>query len=162
MRKRDVLIFIFFIATTSVWGQAGKDTITFTDILRLSLIDSGIRSYPLTRDTTGKFPEHLEVTGKIVDITTGTSCGTLCGCGTIKVKLATPLKNYIDSCAFIAIPCFNVNDQDYLNKTIKIKVKLLDKENKDCYWNEAPLNYINSKGTPFYIPDNLDEKLHLE
>ena len=162
MTKKTVLSSILLISTVFVWGQKRKDTFTKVDILRLPLVDEAVSFYPLTRDTTGKFPKQLEVTGKIVDISTGTSCGTLCGCGTIKVNLATLLKNYSDSFVFIAIPCFNVNSQDYLDKTIKIKVKLLDKDNKDCFWNEAPINYIDSKGIPFYIPDNLDEKLHTE
>lgn len=163
MRQKTIYIFFLLLSiTVSLLAQTKKDTITRADILRLPLADSTFRFYPLTRDTTGKFPKQLFVTGKIVDITTGTSCGVLCGCGTIKVKLSDALMDYNYTYVFIAIPCFNVNSIDFLNKTIKIKVDLLDIDNKDCFWNEAPMNKIDSKGIPFYIPNNLDEKLNVE
>lgn len=163
MIQKAIYIFFLIISTTvNLWGQTKMDTITRSEILRLPLVDSTFHFYPLTRDTTGKFPKQLVVTGKIVDITTGTSCGVFCGCGTIKVKLSDTLKDYSETYVFIAIPCFNVNAKDFLNKTIKIKVDLLSIANKDCFWNEVPINNIDSKGIPFYIPNNLDEKLNVE
>jgi hypothetical protein len=102
------------------------------------------------------------VKGKIVDVTVGTSCGIFCGCGTIKVKLSDKLEGYSEPHVFIAIPCFNVNSKKFLNKRINIKVELLSIDNNDCFWNEVPMNNLDSKGIPFYIPKNLDEKLDVD
>ena len=52
MTKEIVFIFILFTATVTMWGQTKKDIITRADILRLPLVDSAFRFYPLTRDTT--------------------------------------------------------------------------------------------------------------
>lgn len=116
---------------------------------------------PITRYSKGRYPKQIEVKGKIVDLTVGTSCGVVCGCGTIKIALELKIKKYKFDTVYAAIPCFNVNYNDYINKTINIKLKLLKENNKDCYWNEAPFNYIDSRGIPFYIPNNESEKLNI-
>jgi hypothetical protein len=161
-QKTIYLFFLLLSANMNLWGQTELDIIKPADTLGLSMADSTFRFFPLIRDATGKFPKQLFVTGKIVDISTGTSCGVVCGCGTIKVKLSNTLKGYSASYVFIAIPCFSVNSKDFLNKTIKIQTDLLRIDNKDCFWNELPVNYIDSKGVPFYIPSNLDKKINVE
>jgi hypothetical protein len=115
-------------------------------------LSSQFKQYPILRDTTGKFPKEISAEGRVVDITPGTSCGVLCGCGTLKIELTKKIESYNYTDVYAAIPCFNVSEEHYLNKIIKIKLHLLEKDNHDCFWNELPINFIDSKGMPFYIP----------
>jgi hypothetical protein len=145
---KTVLQLIFFtFLVSNAYGQ------------NVNHIDSA--NYPLTKDTSVLYPSILEVKGKIIGVSPGTSCGVACGCGTMKITLFGKTKGYDHSNLFIAIPCFNVIPSDYLNKTIKIKLKILTKSNTECYWNGSTENYFDSKGIPFYIPYNLDEKLDI-
>lgn len=149
-RPKNIFLIGFIFLTTCLIGQEKRDTLY------------KFYSFPIVRDTKGNYPKQIEVEGKITSLTTGVSCGVMCGCGTIKILLTTKVKHYNQDNVYVAIQCFSVNYEDYINKTIKIKLKLLEKTNKDCYWNEAPSNSIDSQGTPFYIPDNLDAKLNIK
>jgi len=163
MMIKNVYIFLILtIAAGNLYGQVEEVTINNGDLEQIVFIDSTFQFFPILRDTTGTFPKQLEVVGKIVDITSGLSCGVSCGCGTIKVELKKPIQEYKSANVFIAIPCFNANAIDFLDKSIKIKLELLSLNNDDCFWNEAPMNNIDSKAFPFYIPLDLDEKLNIE
>lgn len=148
----------------SAFGQKHKEVKGYDRTKILKTVDSVAynkfkHSYPILRDTTGTYPKTITATGKIVAITTGISCGVFCGCGTIEIKLTEKIKDYDSLNVFVAVPCFNVIPKDYIDKTITIKLSLLLENNNDCFWNELPMNSIDSKGVPFYIPEDLDDKL---
>jgi len=159
---KKLLAIILLTLSLDCLAQRDQALPTLTELDGINSSDPHFVHFPLTRDTTGNFPEHLTITGKIVDITVGPSCGIFCGCGTLKVELSNQPDDYKESHVYIAIPCFAVNQNDYLNKTIDITIEILSPDNKDCYWTEMPMNKIDSHGIPFYIPNNLEEKLSVE
>jgi hypothetical protein len=103
----------------------------------------------------------MAVKGKIVQVTTGVSCGIFCGCGTIKIQPEKKIAGYRHPYVFVAVPCLTGPEADYLHKLVVIKVDILKLRNKDCFWSELPMNNIDSKGVPFYIPSNLNEPLQV-
>ncbi len=152
MRELKYALFIFtFLCSLVAFGQKNQKATYHV-----------AQTFPIIRDTADSYPKSMTVEGKIIDISTGVSCGVWCGCGTINIEITNSVNGYTHPNAFVAIPCFNVAAKDYLDKTININLVLLKKEDDRCFWNEMPMNYIDSKGIPFYIPDNLDEKLNIK
>jgi len=110
-------------------------------------------NYPLTMDLKGQFPVQLHVEGKITEVSPGIECGVFCTSGTLKVQLKDPIQDYKGIYVYIALPCAGISSSN-IGKTIQIHVKQLTIDNKECFW-QSPINTIDSKNYPFYIPFNL-------
>ena len=139
-------------STAQTDGEAIK-TITREELDKLPK-RSAKPQYPFTRDTLGIYPNTLIMEGYIVKATQGVSCGVFVGCGSIKVKLTTPIDNYHHEYVFVAMPCFTEKPKDVMNKKIKLELKVLSINYQGmCNSNDAiNMNYIDSDVIPFYTP----------
>ena len=104
-------------------------------------------------DTFHNYPDTLEITGKIEEISFGVSCGIMCASGTIRIKPNCMINNYPAECVYVVIPCLSGKSVDkYLCKCVNIKVKKVTKKINTCYLKNI-FNNINSNNIPFYYYD---------
>ena len=107
---------------------------------------------PLTRDTLGNWTKKMRIVGSILDYTSGLTCGNICDCGTVKLKLTTKPNDYDPDFLYLAIPCFTNATDKIIGVELKLTVYVLDMSVDECYYQGAVINYIDSDGIPFYYP----------
>lgn len=150
-RKLLLFLLILGIKAGNLPGQiVAGDTLS---IEKIQVMDLSDYFFPLTKDTFNLFPEKITVNGVVEEVSPGTSCGVVCGCGTVKIRLQDSIPGYHSSFVFIAIPCFAVGKKDFMGKTVKANLTKLPATNKECFYRELVLNTINSGRVPFYISD---------
>lgn len=100
-------------------------------------------------------PKNMNITGEIIGVSQGTSCGIFQSSGTLKIRLKKKNKAYRDSFLYIVISCLTMSDE-LIGKKVSIKVKALYLNNKKCL--KPILNKFNSDGTPFYWLSPMERK----
>lgn len=98
-------------------------------------------------DVNDTFPQILRIKGRIIDVTTGTSCGIFISSGTLMIKIDHCNLDYPDSIVFVVVGCLTRKDE-LINKKVTLHINALFKENKECY--KPIFNCFNSNGMPFY------------
>ena len=112
---------------------------------------SSAHNFPITRDTLNKFPDSVEIEAILADYTLGTSCGILCGCGSLKMRVTKKNELYREEFIYVGMPCFNSKEMvKEFEKSKKLKLYKISMNDKRCYWTEVPMNKFDTKGLPFY------------
>ena len=149
--------------TNYLFGQNTSSTNTNSDRREIiKSVDTSANnkfksSYAITRDTLNVFPDSVIIEGELLDYTTiGFSCGVLCGCGTLKIKLARQYDHYKQAYIYVGVPCLNTLSKKLQNKTKWTLYKLPLSDNS-CYWTEVPMNKFDTKGLPFYTLTKYDK-----
>jgi hypothetical protein len=111
-------------------------------------------------------PEKMIVQGKIEDLTFAeVACGDIAWSGTLRVRLAQPIRNYPYDDVFIVVSCFpefekfKSNRALYINRPVSLRVSKLypkyrfgvikDIKKVPCAY-ELIINKLDSKRVPFY------------
>ena len=153
--KHFISILSLFLLTNYAFGQNARTANANSDRREIiKSVDSSAynrfkSSYPITRDTLNIFPDSIIIEGELIDYTLGFSCGVLCGCGTLKIKLAKKDDSYKQAFIYVGVPCLNVLPNELKKKTNWTLYKLPLNNNR-CCWTEVPMNKFDTKGLPFY------------
>src|ERR1044071_4539164 len=91
-RKSFLFLLALGIKAMSLPGQTtAVDTVS---IEKIKPMDMNHYFFSLTKDTFNLFPGNIFVNGGVEAVSPGTSCGVVCGCGTIKVRLQDSIPGY--------------------------------------------------------------------
>ena len=157
--KRKLFLFLLALGIKAM-GLPGQSTAGDTvSIEKIEPMDMSHYFFPLTKDTFNIFPENVLVNGVVEAVSTGTSCGVVCGCGTIKVRLQDSIPGYHYPVVFIAIRCFTGSEKEIVGKKVKAGFTKLPITNKECYYRELVVNTLDSGKIPFYIPADYNKSI---
>jgi hypothetical protein len=143
-REKEKALLYVEPRNASPYYEAKIEAIKLTDRDLYNTIKNG---FPLTRDTFNKYPDSLDINGEIAGYTRGISCGTYCGCGTIKINLYKRPAGYPHRTVYLAVPCLSGKPATH---TYNCRVYKLKTDAADCYWTEVPANKFDTRGLPFY------------
>ena len=93
------------------------------------------------------YPYKLTISGKVIAVTTSTSCGVFQSSGTFKILIYSSNKEFQDEIIYVVYPCL-ANKNKYLGKDINVRLIGLKESNKECI--HPIFNSFNSGETPFY------------
>lgn len=108
------------------------------------------------------YPFMVTFNGVIIAATpAAVPCDAICNAGTIAVRIIsktpTPPFVYKHDTIYVSLPCFYVNTDDYVGKSVSMSVFKLENFKDDCFQNIT--NKIDSRGIPFYYTNILKEEL---
>ena len=106
-------------------------------------------------DNNNTLPKRMEITGEIVGITTGTSCGIFLSSGTLKIRSREGVVGYSDSIIYIVVPCLS-KGESIIGNVVSLTVLALYVNNTECY--KPIYNKFDSNGTPFYWLNQAERK----
>lgn len=159
--KLSVLFLFIFISALNYAQTANTSTGALIDSLPLRNNCAECKPVVYAANKSD-YPFMVTFSGEIIAATAAAvPCDAICNAGTIAVRIIsktpTPPFVYKHDTIFVSLPCFYINPEDYIGRTVNMTVFKLENFNDDCFQNIT--NKIDSRGIPFYYTNILKEDL---